>query len=486
MNAGLDFGTSNSLIGVWDGNGPVLVDLEKGKKNLPSILYAYGNEIEIEDISEVDLNERVKSLKSQQAASARQAKNDGANFKLLTDDELFKLAMRSLRRETFERSKLMYNDRSVFQAIEESSKFLFGEEALKAHIEQPHSGFLVKSPKSFIGAEIKVQHKNLFLSVITKIMRHIKETAESSVRTSISNVVVGRPVTFHGQTGDKGNYQAIEILRRAALSAGFSNVEFLMEPIAAALDFERTLTKDCLALVLDAGGGTTDCSMIKLGPSYSHLQDRKKSVLSCSGARIGGTDLDINLALKKIMPHFGRNSLLSDGLPIPNSLFSRAIAINDVSAQLSFLSEATEREIIGYLGRSRERSKLQRLLKLQRQRLTARLNRSAELAKIYLSERNQITLPLHYIENDLNIQISQNDLKDAIGYELEKMCKLLMEAEKQSGAKPDVIYVTGGTAKSPLIREFIKSYYSRVEIVIGDEFGSVASGLTAWANKIYS
>jgi hypothetical chaperone protein len=292
-------------------------------------------------------------------------------------------------------------------------------------------------------------------------------------------------VNFHGTRGKKGNDQALSILHRAAISAGFENVEFLLEPIAAALDFERSMPIDRIALVLDVGGGTTDCSMIKLGPSYIGLTDRDSSVLGCTGTRLGGVDIDIRLALRRIMPYFGKDSLLNDGLPIPSQLFWNAIAVNDIHAQQRFLSDQTKHEIALNLAKATDPGKFARLQKLHNGRLAVRLNRSAELAKIHLSDRDPISLPLGYIEPGLVIPITRHNLKEAINHELDKFHSLMKEVESQAGVAPDIIYITGGTAKSPVVEEWIRSKYNNIEIVVGDVFGSVASGLTSRAHRLY-
>jgi len=259
-----------------------------------------------------------------------------------------------------------------------------------------------------------------------------------------------------------------------------------MEPMAAALDFERSLTDDKLVLVLDAGGGTTDCSMVKLGPSYINNRDRTDSILGHSGDRIGGTDLDIKLALKNIMPHFGKDSLLKSGLPIPVTLFWDAVTINDVNIQAQFLSAQTRREIASYLAQAVDKDKFKRLQILQQDRLILQLNRSAELAKISLSDDDSVTLPLEYIEDDFVIAVSRDDLRESIERELNVFVSLMKEVEVQAGKQPDLIYVTGGTAKSPIIEDWIRSHYGEIDIVVGDAFGSVASGLTTWAHRIYA
>ena len=83
------------------------------------------------------------------------------------------------------------------------------------------------------------------------------------------------------------------------------------------------------------------------------------------------------------------------------------------------------------------------------------------------------------------IPVSRNDLRDSVKRELDVFIALMKEVETQADTKPDLIYVTGGTAKSPVIEDWIRSNYRDIDIVVGDAFGSVVSGLTTWAHRIY-
>ena len=138
----------------------------------------------------------------------------------------------------------------------------FGEEAVRQHLADPHRGYFVKSPKSFLGADIKQQHIDLFAEIITRILAHIKQTAEAQVDDRIDAVCLGRPVRFHGLRGEDGNRQAVAILERAAVAAGFGQVEFLFEPIAAAM--KEVETQSGVAPdVIYVTGGTAKSPMIE-------------------------------------------------------------------------------------------------------------------------------------------------------------------------------------------------------------------------------
>lgn len=137
------------------------------------------------------------------------------------------------------------------------------------------------------------------------MMLHIKQQAQSQLSEQITQAVIGRPINFRGLGGDDANAQAQGILERAATRAGFNDVVFQFEPVAAGLDFEATLNDEKRVLVVDIGGGTTDCSLLLMGPQWRQKADRQDSLLGHSGCRIGGNDLDIATAFKCLMPLLG-------------------------------------------------------------------------------------------------------------------------------------------------------------------------------------
>lgn len=130
-------------------------------------------------------------------------------------------------------------------------------------------------------------------------------------------------------------------MQRAAQRAGFQEVAFQYdEPVAAVLDFEAGLTAESRVLVVDIGGGTTDCSLLLMGPRWRELRDRQHSLLGHSGSRVGGNDLDIMLAFKQLMPLLGMGGTTEKGLALPALPFWQAVAINDIPAQSEFYSSA--------------------------------------------------------------------------------------------------------------------------------------------------
>ena len=455
MISGFDYGTSNCAIGVpCSETGQVrLLGLENQKPYMPSLLYALDRDLICEHVGLAipcpDLQEE---------------------FVLQREDQLSR-AQEVRREEGF--------------SSDEQSVFV-GNEAFEEYVQWPGEGYFVKSPKSFLGASgLRQEAIYLFEDIVTAMMQSIKSRAEKSLGQELTHTVIGRPVNFQGLNADASNQQAIEILTISAMRAGFNEIEFLYEPIAAGLNFEQTLLKDKTVLVVDIGGGTTDCAMVRMGPSHQARSDRDADFLGHSGERVGGNDLDIQLAGKHLMSLFGMRSQQKNGLPVPTQSYWDAISTNDVSAQASFNGLSTTLHLEELLRDCREPDLIKRFIKMRREQQQHQIVRSAERCKIDLSSNKQINVDLSYIEDELHHLVKVDAFAAAIQRPLEKMLSLMEEAIVQASCKPELIFITGGSGQSPVIREAIRKKFGDVEILDGDHFGSVTAGLTVWANKIY-
>lgn len=297
--------------------------------------------------------------------------------------------------------------------------------------------------------------------------------------------MIGRPINFQGLGGDEANSQAQGILERAAKRAGFQDVVFQYEPVAAGLDYEATLQEEKRVLVVDIGGGTTDCSLLLMGPQWHHRADRESSLLGHSGCRVGGNDLDIALAFKHLMPLLGMGGETEKGIALPVLPWWNAVAINDVPAQSDFYSSATGRLLNDLVRDAREPEQVALLLKVWRQRLGYRLVRSAEESKITLSAQADVNAALPFIRDDLATVISQQGLESALDQPLSRILEQVQLALDNAQEKPDVIYLTGGSARSPLIKKALAAKLPGIPIAGGDDFGSVTAGLARWAEVVF-
>lgn len=481
MYAGIDFGTSNCLLGIWQDGKADRVKLEGEKYELPSNMFISRSNIEEQSIDKDELMRRLADAQREQTQAASRARQDGRVFQILDTAALESMIRQTMSREALTRAHTIQNAESASEALRRGNSCEFGDAAQKHFLEDSEAGHLIKSPKTFLGSDLRVEQLQFFKEVSASILGFIKNKAETHLNSPIEKVVLGRPVHFHGNKGVAGDRQAEDLLRNAALQVGFKDIEFMLEPIAAALHFEQDLTEDMRVLVLDIGGGTTDCSMIDVGPS--HRQHRTEGLLGhYAGRRSGGMDLDIQLTINNLMPHLGRG-----GCEVPDQFYWDAAKVNDIPAQNRFLSAARGYELEQYLSRSpsTEKNFIRRLIALHARGRTLRLNRSAELAKIHLTDHERCQLPLHYLEEDLEVELTRDIFRAAVQRQVESFLQLVIEVENQAGTKPDMVYVTGGTAKSPIVQNYLNTHLAGYRIEYGNLFGSVSSGLTAWAGHIF-
>lgn len=450
---GFDYGTSNCAIGAMKNGQPEILSLGGHGCYIPSTLYAPNR-----DIIAHWLYQRIPV-------------SERATFKI-------------------ERAMMLQKAQPILRELQLdglSTELTFGQTALNDYLEEPEEGYYIKSPKSFLGASglLPVQI-NLFEDIVAAMMSNIKVLAEESLQQELTQTVIGRPINFQGLKGEESNQQAISVLTNAAKKVGFKDIEFQYEPVAAGFEYEASLTQDKRVLVVDIGGGTTDCSMILMGPSYVACDDRKAQLLAHSGVRVGGNDFDIQLALKGIMPSLGMNDMLRTGKPMPVNSYNQAVAINNVNEQTEFYSQHNRRFLKQLQQDALDPEVFERLIKVHDNKLSYRLVNGAEQAKIGLSASDSQTIELFDLAPALSVEATHQLMLQACTRQLNQIAQMMDEAIAQADCEPDVVFVTGGTAKSPIIADYLNAKMPNTPLVVGDHFGSVTAGLTRWANKIYT
>lgn len=477
MFCGIDFGSSNSSIGLVQNSNIEIVPLESdGSHLLPSAIYTVKSDLKIAEIDEAEVRKRISEEKSSQLKREKESiANKGTQARILSDMEIEKRVRSILRREAFEQAKISMLNRNLANEMTSSQKRFYGNIAIEQHIFYPTEGDYIKSPKVFLGSELSKYHLKFFESAITDLLSLMVRKASEFSEKKVTKAVLGRPVQYHGNRGESGNNQAIEIMESSALNAGLSEVIFMYEPLAAALDYEQKLLEDMTVLVVDVGGGTTDCTVVNIGPSFKNKLNRENDILGCAGDRVGGIDMDVGLGWNRIMPHLGK-----DTKDLHQKAYE-AISVTNIPLQQSFYSNfiipihSSQRDIV-----------FQRLYTVYKNNLTYRLAHSAELAKIALSNKETITLPLKYIDSQLQIEISRREFEDSISFSVSKISNVIREAVTSSSSRLQAVYLTGGAAASPIIKSAISNVIGYdVPIITGDMFESVTSGLTTFAKLHY-
>jgi hypothetical chaperone protein len=371
---------------------------------------------------------------------------------------------------------------AVFFDFENEGRVLFGNAAIGAYVERTE-GRLMRALKSILGSPLideqtSVGGRKVSLAAVVGIfVRHLKRQAETFAGQEIVTAVLGRPVRFDDD--DRADARAQEVLEGIAREAGFRNISFVYEPVAAAHDYEQTATREELVLIADIGGGTSDFSVVRLGPERRERADRGADVLANAGIRLGGTDFDTSLSLEAVMPRLGLGSRLVDkDLPMPLAAY-RELA---TWATINFAyTRKNERELAELALLAREPEKVGRLLALVRRRLGHRLALAVEEAKIALSVEERATLPLGFLEGGLDVVATRPAFDRAIAAGMARLHRTAAECIAAAGVKADAIetiFLTGGTSRVPAVREAIGRAAPAARLTGGSDLLSVALGLT--------
>ena len=363
---------------------------------------------------------------------------------------------------------------------------LFGKQALDLYLEDPESVHYIKSPKSFLGTlQLHEPQLAMFEDIVCAMMANIKTKTEAYLDRQITETVIGRPINFNSLGGEKSNIQAQGILHRAASRAGFKHIEFQFEPVAAGLDFESTLSSEKNVLVVDIGGGTSDCSLIRMGPKWLAKKDRSETLLAHAGKSVGGNNLDISIAFQRFMPEFGKDTEKKSGLSMPAMAFLNAVSTDNVIAQRKFYSYENLQALRKLRLDARQPEKLARLIQVHNKALGHMVVGEAEKAKIALSVKRHHTANIDLPSETIDIPMLAEQMEQAIAAPMRQIKGLIKEILTQGAVKPDVVYITGGSARSPIIQNTVKSVLPDTPVVGGDYLSSVTYGLARWANLCF-
>ena len=370
---------------------------------------------------------------------------------------------------------------AVFYNAEEGSTH-FGREAITHYLEGTE-GRLMRSLKSLLGSPLLMETTLInnqlvsFSDIITTYLATLRERATRHLGKAPMRVVMGRPVHFVDDDAAR-DAQAEASLRQAAEAVGFKDITFQFEPIAAALDYEQRLTHETTVLVADIGGGTSDFTVVRLGPERMHQANRADDVLATTGVHIGGTDFDQKLSLGQLMPLLGYGHLGPDSREVPNRVFFDLSTWHLINWQYQPKAMAQAKALQVNYSDVRLHDRLMRVLT---ERYGHHMAHDVEQAKIRCSQTDHDTrIDLSYVETALAASLSPHDLHAHLAQLLDSTVACARDCVQRAGlthGKPDAIYLTGGSSALRTFQQALQTEFAGVPLVEGDLFGGVASGL---------
>jgi hypothetical chaperone protein len=366
----------------------------------------------------------------------------------------------------------------------------YGRAAVEAYTSGV-DGRLMRGLKTILGSSLiedrtQVGGRRLALSdVVGMFIRHMKSKAEDFAGAPVDSVVHGRPVRFV-DGDDAADRKAQETLERLAREAGFAHISFTYEPLAAAYQYELSAANEETVLVADIGGGTSDFSIVRIGPERRKREDRAADILAHSGCRVGGTDFDRNLSMDAVMPLLGLGTMLTrKDLPVPIGPY----------ADLSFwptinlvYTPKSVREIREVLAEAESPERVARLLTVATRHLGHRTVFAVEDGKIRLTGAPEGTIDLSFIEETLAAEIARPRFEDVVQAEMQRLRVAIWSCLAQAGLdapEVDTVFLTGGSSLTPVVARTILEEVPQARARRGDDFLSVAMGLTLEAQRRY-
>ena len=371
---------------------------------------------------------------------------------------------------------------AVFFNAEDRSTH-FGRDAI-AHYLAGTEGRLMRSLKSLLGSSLMQESTAVYDGLVSFhdiVARFLHELGTRAAATlggeRPQSVVIGRPVHFVDEDA-KRDRQAEDSLRGAARSAGFRDIAFQLEPIAAAFDYEQRVTRESLVLIVDIGGGTSDFTVVRLGPSRMARAERSDDILATSGVHIGGTDFDQRLNLECVMPALGFRHAGPQGREVPSRVFF------DLSTwHLIHWAQTPQAIVQAQLLRSNysERRLHERLMHVLQERLGHHIANEVEGAKIRASIGGEtVDIALSFVEDALSATLTPQDMQAQLAEQLEAVIACAHACVKRAGLTShslDAIYLTGGSSALRPFQQALRRSFAGVQVIEGDLFGGVAAGL---------
>jgi hypothetical chaperone protein len=299
--------------------------------------------------------------------------------------------------------------------------------------------------------------------------------------------VVGRPVRYWGAADADDDARAVARMRAALELAGFDEVLFELEPIAAASAYAARLDHDELVLVADFGGGTSDFSLVRVGPGADRDRGAATPVLATGGVGIGGDSFDAEIVDAVVAPLLGKGTEYRDELgaraPVPAWIYGQLRRWHT----LSFLkSKQTARLLDRIATGAVARDRIADLIAVVDGDMGLPLHRAVEATKVRLSSAPAAALTFARPPVALAAPVTAVELERWIAAHLAAIDAVVIDVLARAGVAAgdvDRVFATGGSAFVPAVRRRLATRFGDERVVGGEELTSVASGLALRARE---
>jgi hypothetical chaperone protein len=306
--------------------------------------------------------------------------------------------------------------------------------------------------------------------LVAKFLVKLKELAEVQFSRTFDGVVLGRPVHF--------TELAISRLQDAAKSAGFKEIIFWLEPVAAALAYETNLTKDELVCVVDIGGGTSDVCIIETSKTRSLSPNRLNDIKAVSGVYQAGDELSSQIMRQKLAPKFGAGSTftsLGKTLPFPIHIINRLSKWHKINLLRNIDDLSTISSIVRTTNQPDDIERLQTLIK---NHYGFELFGAIDSAKQQLSSADLAIIKFRQLglAEEITITEFENIINETVKHIENSILECLNSASIKS-TEINRVLLTGGSSQVPILNQTVVKIFGKEKILRPGFFSSVATGL---------
>jgi hypothetical chaperone protein len=361
-----------------------------------------------------------------------------------------------------------------------------GPEAVQRYLQAEERGRLIQSLKAYL-ADRRFDSTGVFSksytleNLVALILHHLLFGSLRTVGQLPRKLVAGRPVHFSNAGDEADDDFAVSRLKAAIESCGFTEVVFEYEPVAAAYSYEQSLSHDELILIGDFGGGTSDFSILRVGPTVRRHGRTRADIVGTDGVAIAGDAFDRQIIRNLVAPRLGKGSeYLSPPdkfLPIPAWPYEKLERWH----YLSFLNTRKNLEMLELLRRNASiPERLEAFIHLVRGELGYQLHEAVRRTKFALSNETDAEFLFDCEPITIRKTVSRKHFEGWIDEELraiEGCVDRLLRTTSVAPADIDHVFLTGGSSFVPAVRAIFTSRFGSEKITGGKELTSVATGL---------
>ena len=303
-------------------------------------------------------------------------------------------------------------------------------------------------------------HKFQLEDMVAWILMALRKLAADTLYDVTLPVVVGVPVEYDGEK-EGSREVAIERMRRGASVAGFQNIEFLEEPIAALIDQAAAKAQshiDGVCVAVDFGGGTCDVAVSSSGSSPWAPE-------STQGVAIGGELFNSLLFTEIIAPRLGLENVVNRHKWLSNRS-SMVMAVGQAGFR-NKLSKASDGES-------------QLLIKIINRGQVNNFWHAIKETKIDLSSKENSSVEFHKQDIHISEPVSRADFERVIARSHDAVAETIKAALSAAQiSHEDVKHVikTGGSSALPIFNRMLDEMFPNAVMEARPALTTIASGL---------